>query len=275
MSTDRITTEGRVFSRQVMRSARHREAAGAGLLAPGTKTWMDALKVFGDTMVNCGPVHAGKRFKAARERLHVAMKEHNACYVNFSASRKRSGYFQLLTFEATEHPLLKQKEGVMVCSYFCRLQGRAGRATLRGYPVTFVPEHMLGRLYERSMASVEEADSILGMLGIIGYLMQGSAKHYGTSLNAAFEGDILIVGVLRAPITTAPFFDCLTVLPHDRPQHARQFEQGKWVADAAMKYLHSDSADPHGYADRVPVVPHSYDDYVTQELRKRGNDGRD
>lgn len=257
-------TEGRVFTRQVIRDAQQRERAGAGVLSPGTSTWDAALSALGERMVGVGPVHAGKRFAEALARLKTGMIDHNACYLNFCYARKRSGMFQVLTFEAAKHPLVN-KEGIMVASYAARLQGRSGCASVIGRPVTFVPEHLLGRLYERSTASVKETADILGVLGLAGYLMQRSEKHRDTSVSVSFEQDVLIVGVLR---DKGRFLDCLTVVSGDNPEHARQFEQGCYVAAATMKYMDSDSSDPRGYADRVPVLPHTYNDYVTDQLKR-------
>jgi hypothetical protein len=270
MSTEQITTEGRIFVRKMILDIRARSRAGAGLLSPGALTWRAALDSFARRMSNAGSVvHAGKQFAAGRERLIRAQHEHRACLVNLCMSRKRSGMFQLLTHEVSKHPSTESGyDGIMICSHSCRLQ-RIGCVTVSGSRVAFVSWHALGRLYERSSVSAEDAWSVVGLLGIAGLLMRESNKHLNGSVNVAVEGDILCTGILRPLDGCRPFFDCLTVLPGDEPKYTNQFHQGKHVANAVMKYLRSDSADPRHYADKVPALPFNRNDYVTEQLKAK------
>jgi hypothetical protein len=270
MGTEQITTAGRVFVAQMIRDIRARSRAGAGLLSPGTSTWREALDVFAKRMSKCkSVVHAGKQFATGRARLIEAQREHRACYINLCMSRKRSGLFQVLTHEVSKHPATKEGyDGIMICSYHCHLQ-RIGCVSVSGSRVAFVSWHALGRLYERSSTNMEDAWNIVGLLGIAGLLMRYSDQHLNNSVNVAVEGDILCAGVLRPLNGCNPFFDCLTVLPSDEPKYANQFLQGKHVANAVMTYLHSDSADPRHYADKIPVLPFNRNDYVTEQLKAK------
>lgn len=274
MSTDQITTEGRVFVAQMIRDIRARSRLGAGLLSPGASTWSAAITSFAKRMSKVGsPVHAGDLFNAGRMRLIEAQQKHRACYMNLCMSRKRSGLFQLLTHEVAKHPATKRGyDGIMLCSYYCRLQ-RNGCITASGNRVAYISWHALGRLYERSDTNMEDAWSVVGLLGITGFLMRESDKHLNGGVNIAVEGNLLCTGVLRMLNNGIPFFDCLTVLPSDDPQYARQFDQGKHVADAVTKYLDSDSADPRHYADKIPALPFTRNDYVTEELRRKNKIG--
>ena len=269
MSTEPITTAGRVFVAQMIRDIRARTRLGAGLLSPGALTWREALESFAHRMHKCGsPVHAGDLFAAGRRHLIEAQRKHRACYINLCINRKRSGTFQLLTHEVSKHPSTESGyDGIMLRAYYCRLQ-RIGRISVAESKVAFVSWHALGRLYERSETNMEDAWSVVGMLGIVGFLMREADKHLNGGINIAVEGDILCTGVLRIH-DDVPFFDCLTVLPSDDPKYAKQFLQGKFVANAVMSYLDSDSADPRGYADKVPALPFSRSDYVTEQLKAK------
>jgi hypothetical protein len=41
-------------------------------------------------------------------------------------------------------------------------------------------------------------------------------------------------------------------------------------SSAVGRYLDSDDADPHGYADDIPVLPHRGEDYITRMLTANG-----
>jgi hypothetical protein len=61
MSIVPITTEGRIFTAQMIRDVRAREKLGAGLLTPGALSWREALDAFARRMSKCDSVvHAGK-----------------------------------------------------------------------------------------------------------------------------------------------------------------------------------------------------------------------
>ena len=273
-----ITTEGRIFVAQMMRDLRARERLGASLLVPGTTKWSEALHAFGHNMVGCGgPVQAGKLFAAGRERLITAQQKHDACLLNFFITRKRSGLFQVIVYDIAKHPLTGGGyEGIIVRSCFYRLQ-RRGCITFWSNKVAFVSWHALGRLYERSKYDMREANEVVGMLGIAGMLMRESRKHHNGGINVALDDDMLCTGVLRhvtgiedgKPRETR-FFDVLTTLPGSEPQYALMRAQGGCIAGAVLAYMESDSSDPRGYADKVPVLPYIRDDdYVTQVLRRR------
>jgi hypothetical protein len=274
-----ITSEGRAFIAQMMRDLRRREKLGANLLSPGCTKWSEALRAFGTRMIGCGgPVHAGKLFAAGRERLIVAHQEHNACLLNFFVSRKRSGLFQVIVYDIAPHPLTGTgNDGIIIRSCFYKLQ-RRGCASFWSNKVAFVSWHALGRLYERSNFSMDEANEVVCSLGIAGMLMRESEKHYNGSINLAFDDDLLCTGVLRylsgiedGKRRETRFFDCLTTISAGDPKYARQRAHGGYVASAVKAYMDSDSSDPRGYADKVPVLPFNREDYVTQELRKKEN----
>jgi hypothetical protein len=257
-----ITTEGRVFTAQLMRDIRHRERLGAGTFYPGAKTWHEAFLGFRDSFTCDGPVKAGKQFARSKERLIEAHTKHGACYMNFFASRKRSGAFDIITWSVAQHPVRPGRyDGILISGHFCRLQ-RTGRLSMFGKAHAFMSWHALGRLYERwDAGTLDMAAVFIGLIGVAGMLMSESARHCNNEMNLAFEG-VHCVGVMRHAPQGYYFFDCLTVLP-DEPKYAKQLAQGAMTADAVLQFIKGDDSDPRGYAELVPVLPFTRNDYVT------------
>jgi hypothetical protein len=264
-----ITTEGRIFTAQLMRDMRNRERLGAGTFHSGAKTWHEAFLSFRDSFHKCnGPVKAGKIFVTGRERLIEAQSKHGACYVNCFVSRKRSGVFDIITWRVAQHPIRPGRyEGIMISGYFCRLQ-RGGYLTLYSKAHAFMSWHALGRLYERwDSNTIDKAAVLIGLTGVAGMLMGDGERHRNNGMNLAFEG-VHCAGVMRYVPKGYLFFDCLTVLP-DESKYAKQLEQGAMVANAVLQFINNNDADPRGYAELVPVLPFTRNDYVTvgQESR--------
>jgi hypothetical protein len=83
---DRITTEGRIFVKNMILDVRKREKLGAGLLSPGAANWRDAIEGFGKEMSKCGqpqsvlcrPCPDGSRPARARRLLRELLHEPQA-----------------------------------------------------------------------------------------------------------------------------------------------------------------------------------------------------
>jgi len=255
-----ITTEGRVFTAQLMRDIRNRERLGAGTLHPGAKTWHEAFLGFRDSFKRDGPVKAGQMFARSRERLIEAQTKHGACYLNVFSSRKRSGVFDMISWSVAQHPIRPGRyEGIMISGNLCRLQ-RGGHLSMYGKAHAFMSWHALGRLYERwDTSTVDKAAVFIGLTGVAGMLMGEGDRHRNNAMNLAFEG-VHCTGVMRYT-SEHNFFDCLTVLP-DEPKYAKQVEQGTMVANAVVQFIEGDEFDPRGYAELVPVLPFTRNDYV-------------
>jgi hypothetical protein len=209
-------------------------------------------------------------FKAGLARLRLAQKQ-RACYVNAYMGRSRSGYFEVLTWEVSKHPLTKEgNEGVVVRSYDCVLRGR-GRVILvgQGSKLAFVSWHALARMYERS--DIDVFDGIVAGCGMAGLLMRESEKHANSGINYATNENLLCAGVLRVASeddgTKYGFFDVLTAFqPNEDGPQVEQWKQGCAIAWAVNKYAKADDADPEGYADKIPVLPFNRQDHVTRTL---------
>jgi hypothetical protein len=263
-----ISTEGRIFVARLVRDLRARERAGAALLAPGTSKWRDAFYALGCAMGKSnGPVKAGKLFKAARQRLLLAQKDH-ACFVNCFMHRKRSGFFQTLTYEVAQHPLTNDGyEGIIVRSYNCFLKRNGVIAVSKeGTRLAFLSWHALARLYERSDVDIFTANGVVAMCGIAGLLLREATQHKNGGINLA-TGDVLCTGVLRCE-EGKRFFDVVTALPPNE-LHKAMWEQGNAVTNAVVDYIKGDNADPRGWGNNIPVLPFRNFDYVSRTLEKK------
>jgi hypothetical protein len=268
-----ISTEGRIFVARLTRDLAARESAGAALLSSGTKRWREAFRSFGYALSkSAGPVKAAKMFKAGLAHLRIAQKQQRACYVNAYMGRSRSGYFEVLTWEVSKHPLTNAGyEGVIVRSYDFLLQ-RTGRILVgQGSKLAFLSWHALARMYERSEADI--FDHIVAGCGMAGLLMRESDKHANTGINYATNENLLCAGVLRVASnddgTSYGFFDVLTAFqPNEEGPQAEQWKQGCAVAWAVNKYAKADDSDPSGYADKIPVLPFDRHDHVSRTLTK-------
>lgn len=276
MATIPLTTEARIYANRVTRDLAAREAAAAAMLTAGTKTWNDAFSTFAKDMseIRGGPVKAGKFFWDACGRLMAAQNTHHACFINFFYHRKRSGHFEVLTYERDKHPLTGTgNEGITVKVYQCRLQ-RNGRIELfRGIPIAHCSWHALGRMAERSKTSdIFDAKGAVAACGIAGRLLRKSAKHAGTEIHLAFS-EFVCAGILRFreddPDKRFGIYDVLTTLPRLDVErlHARAWEQGCGMANAVSHYIESDDADSSGYADKIPVLDSRNFDFISRELK--------
>jgi len=268
-----VSTEGRVFAAQMTRDLAARGAAGAHLLAPGTKNWSDAFQAWGKAMSEVGgPRQAVFAFKAGITRLRKA-QEDAACFVNCHMSRSRSGGCEVLTWEVAKHPLTNVGfEGILVRGYICMLR-RNGHIMMNRSRLAFISWHALARMRERSKIDLFSSRGVVAYCGITGLLMRRSDKHANTGVHLAVE-NLLCAGVLRCAsdeVGRYAFFDVLTALQQSEegPQ-VRQWQQGCEISYIVHKYLTGDDADPTGYADKVSVLLPRSDDYVSRELRKAG-----
>jgi hypothetical protein len=264
--SDAISTEGRVFVAQLTRDLAARERTGAALLSPGTTHWIEAFESFGVSVSrSAGPIKAAEKIKAAVERLDEAQKQ-GACFLNIvGGGRKRTAFFEVLTWAVARHPLVDSgRDGVLVHSFQCLLQ-RSRRLLVGARNLAFLSFHSLGRMRERSAADIFAGRSVVGMCGLVGALMGESSKHFNTEINLAFASDTFCTGVLRHEAGwRLAFFDVMTVLPRGDNERWRQAEA---MLAAVLDYIKSDDADLRDYADEIAVLPAPHTDYVTRALR--------
>jgi hypothetical protein len=266
--TDPVSTEGRVFVAQLTRDLASRQLLGAGMLAPGTKTWSTAIPAFMRSL-NGGPVRAADGFRAAIRRLQDAQGE-RCCFVNGYFKRSRSALFELLTWEVDKHPLTKEgREGVLVRAYFARVQ-RNGHCTAGSSRLAFISWHALARMAERSTTDIFEAGAVVAGCGFAGMIMRESEKHLGTSISYA-TSEMTAVGVLRSVPDRHAFFDVLTALPADadKPYQLKQRKQAEQISTVVYRYATEGDADPSGRAGDIPVIPFDDHDYISVLLKRK------
>ena len=272
--TTAISTEGRVFVAQLMRDIRARERAGANHLWPGATSWEGAIEGFTDHLTHsAGPVKAAKKFRAAIASLKIAQTKEGACRVNAWTRRSRSGLFEILTWHVAKHPLInKGYEGIVVRQHALWLRRIGAIQGVLGGTLAFLSWHALARMHERCGVDVFSASGIAGICGTVGLLMRESPKHLNTEINLAFEG-MLCLGVQRdvpkGEKRRYGFYDVVTVLYPDEEQHPKKIEQGSIINNVVHAYLKTDSSDPRGYADKIPVLPFRESDYVSRQLVHR------
>jgi hypothetical protein len=264
-----ITTEGRIFTAQLTREFKAREKRGAALMTPGAATWPDAVQLLTNQLARQSPTRAAQTLQAVGKRLEIAQQE-GICFVHGNHINSRSGILLILTWAAGPHPLLMSgSEGVVVRSHYIRLRRNAGIKA--GEMVTsFFSWHALGRLYERSDAfDLHNAEALMGMCGLVTFILATSDKHRGTEINLTFEG-FTCTGVLRGTM-----YDVLTVLPfNEQPQgnQLKRFEQGCLLANALQNYLGGDDDDDDDemdkYAEKIPVLPFHGGDHVSCVFHK-------
>ena len=260
-----IPTEGRVFVAQLTREIRAREAAGAALLSPGTKTWHEAFLVFRRSLENGGsPVKSAKLLRAAHDPLRLGQRQ-GACFINFFQARSRSGSFEILTWEVAKHPLLNAGyDGILV---LCSLQRDGGGVAGPRTRLAFISWHALARMRRQSAVDIFTAKGMAAMCGIAGYLLQESDRHVLSEINYAAD-DMVCTGQLRfVNANERHFFDVTTVLPLDEVSNAKR-DQGTAIARMVHAYITSGDADPHGYVDAIAVLPCREDDYVSRTLKQ-------
>jgi hypothetical protein len=264
-----ISTEGRVFIAQLTRELAAKQILGAGLLHPGATTWRDAVKGFCEISIKqkgCGPRQAAVAVQQMIDRLYEAHRKQAGCFVNAHHVGRRSAGVEFMVWQVAPHPLTKTGNDGVLLECFTLVSRRSARIEGRGGPTAYVPWHALGRMRERSPnTDLLAARGVAGICGLAGLLLRESTKHDGTEINIAAEDEgLLITGVMRVSERYA-YYDAHTCLP--MPEHCTPaVAQGRAILKAVAKYVKSDDADPRGYADDIPVIPHRGDDYITRML---------
>jgi hypothetical protein len=269
-----VSTEGRIHVSQLTRDLNVRERVGADVLSPGCKLWKPAFIALAERVGKIGsPVKAARAFKAGLARLLVVEKAAEACFINSSITRGRSGGFEVLTWEVDHHPLINSGHaGVVVRHYYCTLR-RNGQIWLACSNLAFCSWHSLARMAERSRLDIFASRGVVIGCGLTGLIMRESEKHANTAIGYAAD-DLLCAGVLR--VIDEPedgkghaFFDVLTAYqPNEIGPQVAKWKQGCAIAVAVREYLQSDEANPDGWADDIAVLVARNDDFVSNQLRR-------
>src|SRR5262245_32546531 len=228
--TDPISTEGRIFARQLAREAHRRELIGAKVLG-GKDNWTDAslqaMQMIRDAK---GPVRAMNVVRKLIDRLtDVPIDDRSYMFPPGTYfMSKRQAIVTLFTLEYGKHPIV-QETGILVRRhlYHTARKSVAGRVCDE---MVFISDHTLGRLHERSTDGVWYNPmrvfglaGLLAMAGEIGFYMARLHENKpGSQINIPIE-DTILTGSMRhinkvdaAGPYFQPFFDVRTMLPEGR-----------------------------------------------------------
>ncbi|TPI65035.1 hypothetical protein FJ417_00160 [Mesorhizobium sp. B3-1-7] len=220
-----ITTEGRIFARQVGREVKRRELIGASAISNGNERefWPAAKWIIGRLDADTSPVKRVACLQAVAARLRAVPDHDRGAFVDIVRfDGKRSCELMFTTLVADGHPMeamTGREEGVTAqCHYF--KVGRTGLDFNVGVVTAYASAHALGRLCERGRRPVEIDYGIafVGLCGRAGVFLSTDKRLWRAEINIALNDDLVATGSTKVAgqgEVTSTFFDCRTVLPRD------------------------------------------------------------
>lgn len=220
-----LTTEGRIYARQVLREVKRREPIGASAFGAGSNvsTWDAGTSAMFRRMAKGIDVFTKNALLNTQKRLQAIPREDRGYVLNRHA-------FDLVTLTAGGHTLTAiedLEEGIIVQRHHLE-----GDPYYVGMVLSNISEHALGRYYERSVGKPDVQTGIDLAYGTCGQLgmYAASQAHLGNSqIYIPIDDDLYVTGSMK--IGTYPdgkwataFFDCRTVLPAEAldPPHIEQ-----------------------------------------------------
>jgi hypothetical protein len=266
----------RLYSEDVQRL----EAIHADRLAPGAKTWEQAVELLFQSMVKAGPVKGTKLVKQAIDYLRGIESDARSHFMIVDQCASRTAFLMFATFRIGPHPDQRVKEqGLSIVLHILQC-GRCAPSRATGIPVAYISKHAMARLYERGHDIIENihAASAFAFAGVLGYIAHRSPKHVDGGLCLLFS-DTLMVGSLHRFATTdvrgrafdETFFDVRTVLAADAIGDSKWslLEQGRAAASAVIEWLDSEDPPPEEeLAERIPRLERREDCYPTAMTRR-------
>jgi hypothetical protein len=268
-----LPTESRIFADRYRRDLKRREAVLAERIAPGTKTWSDALAALFERIDRAGsPIKRASLIQRLTEYLNDSIPD-GAHFLLDHGGGQRSAGLMFATLSAGEHPLVGvNEEGVNIVQHMV-LSRRNGTITASsGADLAFISKHAIGRLHERGHnLSDMKATCVLACVGILGVLTRSSVKHIDSGLALHYD-DTLIVGSLKHALQqmegggerryNGTFFDVRTALPADEVRSREMLEQGAYATRAVASWLDDrgvSKALTQKLADTIPFLPRRED----------------
>jgi len=286
MARESVSTEGRIFARQLAREAKRREAVGA--MALGNALTYDnaaiaTLKLFHQCD---GPVKTIIAMRKVIKRLEQVPADDRSFYFPPGASEfrgKRQAILTIYTLMHGCHPISSIETGILVSrhTYYSSRRMLSARVSDE---LAFISDHTLGRLHERADDSwgTSSVFGLSGMLALIGEIGMGMALVHndrpGTQLNVVVS-QMMLTGSMRHVKKTdpggsyfQPFFDVRTALPVDANGVSdEQRSQAKYINtlinacitnDVPMQFL----ADGK-LVEEIPYIERR-EDYITDLINK-------
>jgi hypothetical protein len=270
MST--IPTESRIFADRFFRELRRLEALHAGRIAPGTKTWQDALLALHDRMGRAGSPSRQAAVLGGAITYLDGIEYDERTYIRFAAySRSRAAGLALATFNADKHPLVGvHEQGINILAHVIYCERSGVTSLISDVNLAYVSRHAFGRMHERepNIAHAINVRSVLVYVGVLGYLTRASEKHVAGELCLA-AGDVLVVGSLKhslKPMDGGPlngtFYDVRTALPAEEVHNLEMLEQGRIASQVVTSWFTDPPDDDSKLADQIPFLPRRPDDYT-------------
>jgi hypothetical protein len=221
MSNIPLSTEARIFARQVIREVKRREPIGASAFAgKPVKTWPEATFPLFERISRDIGVFTQQAIASTRKRLDN-LPETDRGYV-CGGSSTPSTYLDMVTLHGDDHTLTVMEgleEAVIVQRHCYDLRFARGADAFSGIVTANVSEHVFGRFYERSTnrPDVKTGVSLALVCGHIGMVAMSDKRLGHSEINFMTDG-VMLTGSMKVsrhagggPVTA--FFDCRTVLP--------------------------------------------------------------
>jgi hypothetical protein len=270
-----LPTTSRIFADRYRRDLKKREAAISDRIAPGTKTWGDALYAFFDRIDKAGsPIKRAAMIK----RLSVYLNDNVGEGTHFildQGGQHRSAGVLFATLSAGVHPLVGvEEEGVNIAHHYVMSRRNGAISASSGTDIAFISRHAIGRLHERGHSLTDnKASCVLACVGILGLLTRGSSKHVNGGLCLQYD-DTLIVGSLKHALqrvgddgrkVNGTVYDVRTALLTEEVNSQAMREQGIHATIAVAKWLDNRGIgrENEALAESIPYMPRR-EDYASQ-----------
>lgn len=279
-----LTTEARMFLRDVDREARRREHIAAMAVTERRKfTWHAAVTELEEIMANrtVSPIKRADRIRARLSPLADIADGDKGFIVYPAKSTKRTLAVNVLHVGFSEHPLehVKGQRCLVAAVSYVRV-ARSQDAMLRAMPAAVIGEHAIGRLYERSaMAASNVVDLALSVAGVSVLMANNAMQRFlNSDVTVDIGGGAYLSGTLRLGVTTSnlhdsgtscdggelvsAFLDFRTCLLGEMliPAQRRQ-------ADAITRWVRSSKHADEALIEAIPVLSPRRD-HISEQLEK-------
>jgi len=259
MSNVPVTTEGRIFARQVWREFRRREPLDASVFAgKPVKSWEEAIfPLFERGWKDPRSPFTWNALNNAAKRLMTIPRE-DMCHLHMFDD----GLYGLLTVHASDSHALSvmagEREEALIVQRHSFTHGWSGVV------VANVSDHALGRFYERwdTKPTLSDGITFVIMCGHIGAEIATRQHLIGSDICFMLGNGAVATGNVKVSAQgktgkALTWFDCRTVLPEEACTE-EQLEQAKVLAEVLLG------------RDRVSNAPYNprRPDYVLSLLEK-------
>ncbi|WP_027153097.1 hypothetical protein [Mesorhizobium sp. WSM2561] len=248
-SPGKLSTEARIYAKNLAYEIARRERIGAPMLDPGGKatTWRDAQVALRHAFMDEGsPPRRVKLLDAAATRLErLSPSDRGFRIALISEGSRQRSIFDLRMLVHGSHPLegLEHESGVTaLCATFTTK--RSKRDAFDVVPSVYLSDHTIGRLRERSeqWSTPEAGLAALHIATVAADLARPDHRLSFlkmSSLSCAIDGGILTGAMRRSPVDhgTVPLWDVRTLLDDDFKLDPATVQQASQVAELVTRVL--------------------------------------